>query len=121
MIIEKDFDLDLAVPELIDALMMASESADFQGIWVNKFDEDGKELWRVNFSEPDGIRLFTALEEAGFLAIYRDIDSLEEAKNVNVLMANLIEKRWNNQDTNHVTTTTYRDEYDMYGVSRGDF
>lgn len=125
MIIEKSIDNENFHDFLSDAIEAAFEVGAFQGLWVQKYSDDGLELWDASTTDSKaGLNLLTAFELAGVQQVYIDIsetgDKDREAWLIEEL-ERLIELRWNEKHTIEVETFQFADYHDMYGVNRLDF
>jgi hypothetical protein len=125
MIIEKSHDTDLLHTELTDALNCALESNDPIGLWVQKYQDNCEDYWEVSVTDKSiGIHVLSHFELAGFIAAVQQFNESEDftfLHNIISVTVDTVIKRWNEKNTIDITTTSYQDYYDMYGVNRSDF
>lgn len=125
MIIEKSHDTDVMHKDLSEAINCALESNDPIGLWVQKYQENCEDYWEVSVTDKSiGIHTLTALELAGFIAAIQQFNETEDFTFLHTIISvtvDMVMRRWNEKKTIDITTTSYQDYYDMFGVSRSDF
>lgn len=115
-------DLKYTKESLTEAVAQAAESGVHAGIFAQKYKQDGKSRWDVSFCDDIvGVRMLPRMEEQAIMALYMHVDDMETEKELNKMLSNIIEARWEERNTIEVTEYQHQDAHDYYGVNRRDF
>lgn len=125
MIIEKSHDTDVMHQDLSEAINCALELNDPIGLWVQKYQDNCDDYWEVSVTDKSiGIHVLSHLELSGFIAAIQQFNESEDftfLHNIISVTVAMIMERWNEKKTIDITTTSYQDYCDMYGVNCLDF
>lgn len=113
---------------LKDALENAfKEESLSEGMWVQKYNEEGDDLWGISFSTYTTGRSILTPSELEWVKKrweeQKNRHTFEEFSDVLEVVEELIYNRWKSYDTIYIEgkSIRYEDEYQTYGVKRSDF
>jgi len=120
--------------DLDEAVLTAFENDSHEGIWVQKYEKDGIDMWMVSLDKKvSGVKLFKELQEKSLFMLYDNIIEgnldddefwinhiVSEDKFIR-LINKCITDRWDEKNTINLKEEYFSNEYEMYGVAHSDF